>query len=350
MKGENPMKRTMYLFLYVLVALAMVTLMGGVAPAVAKKTIIFADLGWDSAQVHNRIAGIIIEKGLGYPIKFVQGETIMLNTALIQAKGGEAPNVNMETWTENWQELYDEGLAKGKNPNTKQGFINLGANFPNSVQGWYVPRYVVEGDAKRGIKPMAPDLKSVFDLPKYWKLFKDPEDPTKGRFHSCIPGWSCALVNDKKFEAYGIMANYNIMQPGSGPALAASMETAYKRGKPWLGYYWAPTWVLGKLDMVILEEPKFDQKIWDTTKACEYPAVKCDIIVHKSLPKEAPEVVEFLKKYETTLDINNKFLAYMQDNKASTDDAAIWFLKNYENLWTDWVSADVAAKVKAALK
>ncbi|MGD8387732.1 MAG: ABC transporter substrate-binding protein [Desulfobacteraceae bacterium] len=333
-----------------LVTLAAVGLLFGTAPAADKTTIIFADFGWDSAQVHNRIAAFIIEKGLGYPVKYVQGETIMLNTALIQAKGGEAPNVNMETWTENWQELYDEGLAKGKDPNTDEGFVNLGSNFPNSVQGWYVPRYVVEGDTERGIKPTAPDLKSVFDLPKYWKLFQDPEDPGKGRFHSCIPGWSCALVNEKKFEAYGIKENYNIMQPGSGPALAASMETAYKRGKPWLGYYWAPTWVLGKLDMLQLEEPAFDQKIWDTTKACAYPAVKCDIVVHKRLPEKAPDVIAFLKNYETTLDINNKFLAYMQDNKASTEEAAAWFLKTYEDLWTGWVPADVAAKVKAAMK
>lgn len=335
--------------IFTTVALALV-LMGGLSPLAAKKTIVFADFGWDSVQVHNRIAAFIVEKGMGYPVKYIQGETIMLNTALIQAKGGEAPNVNLETWTENWQELYDEGLAKGKDPKTNEGFINLGANFPNSVQGWYVPRYVVEGDEKRGIKPMAPELKSVSDLPKYWELFKDPEDPTKGIFYSCIPGWSCALVNEKKFEAYGIKKNYNIMQPGSGPALAASMETAYKRGKPWLGYYWAPTWVLGKLDMLQLEEPAYDQKIWDTTKACAFPAVKCDILVHKNLPKEAPDVVEMLKKYETTLDINNKFLAYMQDSKAKTEDAAQWFLKTYESLWTQWVPADVAAKVKAAMK
>jgi glycine betaine/proline transport system substrate-binding protein len=322
----------------------------GISPALAKTPIIFADFGWDSAQVHNRIAGIIIEKGLGYPIRFVQGETIMLNTALIQAKGGEAPNVNMESWAQNWQELYDEGLAKGSDPNSEEGFINLGANFPNSVQGWYVPRYVVEGDPERGIKPMAPDLKSVFDLPKYWKLFKDPEDPSKGRFLSCIPGWACATVNEQKIEVYGLKDYYNIMQPGSGPALAASMETAYKRGKPWFGYYWAPTWVLGKLDMYQLEEPAFDQQIWDSTRACAYPSVKCDILVYKKLPQEAPDVVEFLKNYETTLDITNKILAYMQDNKATAEGAAIWFLKQYESLWTQWVSADVAAQVKAAIQ
>ena len=344
------MKRIKRIALHAAVVVLAVALMGAMTPASAKKTIVFADLGWDTVQVHNRIAAFIIEKGMGYPVKYVQGETVMLAKALIESKGDQAPNVNMETWTENWQELYDEGLAKGKDPSTDKGFVHLGANFPNSLQGWWVPRYVVEGDADRGIKPMAPGLKSVFDLPKYWKLFKDPEDPTKGRFHNCIPGWSCALVNEKKFDAYGIKDNYNIMQPGSGPALAASMETAYKRGKPWLGYYWAPTWVMGKLDMLQLEEPAYDKKIWDTTKACAFPAVKCDIIVHKNLPKEAPDVIEFLKNYETTMKINNTFLAYMQDNKADTEQAAMWFLKNYEDLWTNWIPADVVAKVKAAMK
>ena len=40
----------------------------------------------------------------------------------------------------------------------------------------------------------------------------------------------------------------------------------------------------------------------------------------------------------------------MQDHKASTEEAAAWFLKNYEDLWTGWLPADVAAKVKAAMK
>ena len=60
-------------------------------------------------------------------------------------------------------------------------------------------------------------------------------------------------------------------------------------------------------------------------------------------------MVALLKNYKTTLDINNKFLAYMQDNKADTTAAAMWFLHNYEELWTGWVEADIAAKVKAAM-
>jgi glycine betaine/proline transport system substrate-binding protein len=346
MRFNNRMVRNFPMLVCIALCLA---LAGGTALAADKKPIIFADFGWDTAQVHNRIAGFIIKNGLGYETKYVTGETIMLNTALIQAKGGEAPNVNMETWTDNWQELYDEGLAKGQDPKTKEGFIHLGSNFPNSVQGWYVPTYMIKGDAERGIKATAPDLKSVFDMPKYWELFKDPEDPKKGRFYSCIPGWACSEINEKKFKAYGTDKNYNIMQPGSGPALAASIEAAYKRGKPWFGYYWAPTWVLGKFDMTRLEEPPFDPALFDATAACEYPAVKCDIVVHKSLPEWAPDVVEFLKNYETTLDINNKCLAHMQDTGGTVDDAAMYFLKNYDDLWTTWLPADVVAKVKKAM-
>lgn len=328
-------------------------LMGFLCPSVMAKTdkpVAFGDYGWDSIQIHNRIAAFIITHGLGYNTKFVQGETIMLNTALIKSKGTEAPHVNMESWTDNWQELYDEGLAKGQDSDTDEGFINLGANFPNSIQGWYVPTYMIKGDPERGIEASTPNLKSVYDLPEYWKYFKDPEDPSKGRFFTCIPGWACAKVNEKKFEAYDLKKHYNIIEPGSGAALAASMEAAYKRGKPWLGYYWAPTWVLGKLDMTQLEEPAYDKEIFETTGGCAYPSVRCDILVHKNLPEWAPEVVAFLKNYETTLQLTNTMLAHMQDVKASTQETAEWFLKNYESLWTPWVTSDVAAKVKAALR
>ena len=43
-------------------------------------------------------------------------------------------------------------------------------------------------------------------------------------------------------------------------------------------------------------------------------------------------------------------LAYLQENKGSTrDDVAINFLKTQESAWTQWVPAEVAAKIKAEL-
>ena len=305
----------------------------------ASKKLVVADLNWDSAQVHNRIAGFIMEKGYGYTIDYVPGATITMWAGLVR---GDV-DINMECWVDNQQEAYDKGIAAGK-------VIDLGSNFPDSWQGWLVPTYVIKGDPKRGIKPMAPNLKFISDMPKYWKLFKDPEDPGKGRFYSCIPGWECEKINEKKFKAYGLDKHYNIFLPGSDAALNGSMAAAYKKGEPWFGYYWAPTWVLGKLDMTPIEEPPYDKKVWDANYACAYPSVKVNIIVNASLPKRAPEIMEFLMEYETTQDMANKFLAYMQEKKANTQAAALWFLKNYQGVWGGWVPSDVAKKVKAALR
>jgi glycine betaine/proline transport system substrate-binding protein len=305
----------------------------------ASEKLVLADVGWDSVQVHNRIAGFIMEHGYGYQVDYLPGETIPLFAGL--ARGDI--DINMEVWVENQQEAYDKAVEAGQ-------VVDLGSNFPDSWQGWMVPTYVIKGDSERGIKPMAPDLKSVEDLPKYWKLFKDPEDPDKGIFYTCIPGWECEKINAAKFEAYGLNEYYNIFPPGSYPALVGSLAAAIQKGQPWLGYHWAPTWPLGKFDMTPIEEPAFDKTVWDKNFACAYPSVKVNIVIHKSLEKRAPEIVAFLKNYETTQAMANKFLAYMEDEGADNQAAALWFLKNYKEVWHGWVPSDVMSKVEAVLK
>ena len=319
--------------------LLLVPFAGCAAEAPEKAHIIFADLSWDSAQVHSRIAAFILEHGYGYPpSEFVPVGTIPGFQGLVR---GDL-DVNMEVWVESMHEAYFKAIEAGE-------VVNLGSNFPDSWQGWVVPTYMIKGDPARGIEPMAPDLKSIDDLAKYWELFKDPEEPSKGRFYSCVPGWVCQETNEMKMEAYGLDEYYNIFLPGSDAALSGSMVAAYEKGEPWFGYYWEPTWVLGKLDMTRLEEPPYDEEVWDTTKACAYSPGRVDIVATPGLLDRAPEVVEFLRNYETTVAQNNKCLAYMQETEASTTETAMWFLKELDDVWTKWVPLDVATKVKAAL-
>jgi glycine betaine/proline transport system substrate-binding protein len=208
---------------------------------------------------------------------------------------------------------------------------------------------------------MAPDLQSVDDLAEYTDLFEDPEDPDKGRFYDCIAGWECQRVNESKFEFYGLGEDYNRFQPGSGPALATSLVTAYESGEPWLGYYWAPTWVFAVVDLTMIEEPAYTDECWDAIQdaegnptgaaGCAYPSVKVNKSVNAEFAEEAPqELLDFLQAYTTTMDQNNEFLLYMNENEIEEHEiAAIWFLQNHVDLWTQWVSDDVAAKVQAAL-
>ncbi len=293
----------------------------GQQEAETTQTIVFGDLSWDSVLVHNRIMGFIIENGLdGYEADYIPGDTLPIINGIIQ---GDV-DIDMESWHSNFRDAYDKGIATGN-------LVDLGKNMPDAPQGWWIPRYLVEGP-----NALAPELKTVADLPKYADLFPDPEDPGKGVVYGGVAGWAQVDISQAIFDSFNLGETFNMGIAGSGSALAGSMVGAYTKGEPWCGYYWAPTAVLGKLDMIRLE-------------GSEYEAADVNILVNKSMLEKAPDIVEILEKYSTTVDQNNQFLAKMADEEWTTEETAHWFLETQEAVWTQWVSDDVAAKVKAAL-
>jgi glycine betaine/proline transport system substrate-binding protein len=335
----NLRRRSGTKILMVALVLSLVPLLLGGCAEGGREPIKLADAGWDSLQVHNAIFSFIAEHGYGYPpCEIVPGSSPVV---LVGVAEGDI-DVHMETWSENYGEAYTDYLEAGE-------IVELGLNFDDNFQGWLVPTYMIEGDPERGIEATAPDLKSVFDLPEYWELFKDPEVPEKGRFHNSIPGWKCTEHNTVKLETYGLNEYYNDFICGSDAALSGAMVAAYEKGEPWLGYYWAPTWLLGMYDMTLLEEPPYDPEVWERDRGCEYMAVRCTIMAHPSFVERAPELVEVLQEYQTTVEQNNKVLAYMQENEADAAAGAVYFLKEYESVWSQWVPSEVASKVKAAL-
>ena len=303
-----------------------------------KKKIVFADAGWESIQFHNDIAGFIMENGYGYETDVLPGSTAATFAGF---RKGDI-DVYMEVWTDNLLEAYPEAIEAGD-------IKELSINFDDNAQGLYIPTYLVEGDKEKGIEPVAPDLKTMQDLEKYWELFKDQEEPTKGRIYGSPPGWSVDDIMQQKIETYGLDKTFNYFSPGSDTGLSASLAGAVEKGEPWVGYYWEPTWVLGKYDMTLLEEEPYDEEKWGNGFASSFPPMPVTVAVYKDLPDEAPELAEFLSNYKTSSQITSDALAYMQENDAETKDAAMWFFKEHEDLWRSWLPEDVADKVKAAL-
>ncbi|MGI5860135.1 MAG: ABC transporter substrate-binding protein [Tepidanaerobacteraceae bacterium] len=304
----------------------------------SKGMLVFADAGWDSIRVHNSIARYIIEKGYGYDTDEITGSSSITLQGLIQ---GDI-DIYMEAWTDNYKEVYDSGIDSGD-------IVELSINFDDNAQGLYVPTYIIKGDAEKGIDPIAPDLKSVKDLLEYWEIFRDPDNPKQGRIYGSPPNWFADEVLRGKFETYGLDENFDYFNPGSDTALSTSLVSAVQKGEPWVGYYWEPTWIMGKYDMTLLEDEPYSDEKWNSGYACEFPGVKVTVAVNKGVIENAPEVVEFLKNYETSSELTNKMLAYMQENDAEADETAKWFLQEYEDLWTKWLPEDIAGKVQEAL-
>lgn len=302
-----------------------------------KETIVFGDPGWDTTSYFNDIARFIIENGYGYKTDTKSGSLNILFSAL---RKGEI-DLQMDIWK--------DGYAPYKEASESGDVIKVSMIHGDTVQGYYVPTFVIKGDLERGIEPMAPDLKSVKDLAKYSEIFKDIEDKSKGCIYSSPAGWLADEITHAKVEAYDLDKTFNIFNPGSQSAIEISIAKACEQGKPWVGYYWEPTWVAGKYDLTLLEDETYSEDVYKEGK-CAYPNDKSILVAYKSFPEKAPEIYEFLKEFKLSGPLVSKALAYMQDNKASSDDTAVKFLKENEDMWTQWVPQEVAKKVKAAIK
>ena len=326
------MKRSTRSCLLVLFAIAVVVLTPAVAyPAgeaeedVTKVTM--ADASWDSILVHNRIVAFILENGYGgYSVDYIPGDTIPLFNGLA---AGDI-DVNMESWHSNFPEAYAAEKEAGR-------IVNIGKNLPDGPQGWYVPRYMLEGDPDRGIEPVAPDLESVADLRDHVDLFPDQENPGMGQIIFPPPGWIAGEISQEILEEFELTDVYTGFLPGSGTALAASMRGAYERGEPWVGYYWEPTAIMYELDMIRL-------------RGSEFPAAEVDILMNAESAERLPEVKDFLSRYSTSIEVNNEFLNVLANEVDDAEGAALWFLRNRDDVWTEWVSDEVEANVRAALR
>lgn len=300
--------------------------------------ITFADAGWDSIRVHNAIAQFIIEEGYEIDTDSTSGATAQ---TILGLREGDI-NAYIEVWTDNIKEVYEEAIESGD-------IERVATNFDDNSQGLYVPTYVIEGDPERDIEPMAPDLRTVEDLKNYPEVFPDPENPNMGRIVNAPSGWAVKEDIDKKFETYGLGETFTNFAPGSDAGMVTDLVRAYNAGEGWVGYYWEPTGITAQLDLTLLEEDPYDEAQWDEDRSTEFPPNDVVVAVHKDLPEQAPEVVEFLSNYETSSELTEEALYYMEDNDVTAEEAAMWWLEEHQDLWTSWVPDDIAEKVLDAM-
>lgn len=304
------------------------------------KTIDIAEMTWPSAAALAHIHATILETGFGCDVEIVTGDTVPTASSML-TRG--TPAVAPELWTSAVEEPWAEGVEAGD-------VVKLGdAITDGTVEGWFIPRYVQEE---------YPELTSAEAALARPELFADPEDSSKGRLYSCPPGWACELSTSALYEAFDVADTWNIFSPGSGGALDASIARAFTREEPILFYYWGPTAILGKFDAVQLDlgETKPEVYACNTNPDCDEPA---GVTAYPSSPaivgaaawiqEEAPEVAEYFSKVGLTNAEISELLVYGDENQADAADTAANFLKTKEDLWTTWVSPEVAEKVKASL-
>lgn len=318
---------------------------GGVAMAECGD-IQIAEWNWASGELMANVDKVILEAGYDCNVELIPGATTT-TFASMNEKG--QPDIAGELWINAVRDplnaAFDAGSLHSANPSPITG---LG-------EGWWIPPSTA---AKH------PELKTVLDVLDHPELFPDVEDPSKGAFIGCPAGWGCQLSNANLFRAFDMEAKgWKLVDPGSAAGLDGSMTKAVERGENWFGYYWSPTAMIGKHEMVKLPfgveyagDENWNGCIALAEQDCADPKPSAwtasevhTVVTDEFKNKAGPEVMDYLNKRVFPGDVMNGMLVYMGDNQAGGEDAAIEFLIEQGAVWESWVSADIADKVKKSL-
>ena len=302
-----------------------------------------ASMNWQSAEVLASLDKIILSEGYGCDAEVVIGDTVPTLTSMVEK--GE-PHIAPEAWVDLVPEVIERGVNDGK-------IELLGAAISDgAIQGWWIPKYIADAH---------PDIKTIDDALERPELFPDPEDSAGGAVFNGPQGWGGTLVTSQLFRAYEAEdRGFRLVDTGSSAGLDGSIANAYENKKGWIGYYWSPTALLGKYEMVKLDHGvPVDMEEWKRcTSVAECPDPKRngwpkdDVMtaVSTEFSKDAPaEVIEYLGKRSWDNATVNALMAWMTDNQATGDEGAEYFLREHEELWTPWVTPAAATKIKASL-
>jgi glycine betaine/proline transport system substrate-binding protein len=303
-------------------------------------TITIAEMNWASAEMFAHVDKLILEEGYGCDVELVPGDTMPTATSMMEK--GE-PDVAPELWINSVRIALDAAVDEGRLHYAAEVLSDTGE------EGWWIPQYLADAN---------PDIVTVEDALARPELFPHPEGDGAA-LYTCPSGWNCQISTGNLFQAYDAESKgFNLVDPGSGGALAGSIAEAYEKGEGWLGYYWAPTAILGKYPMKKLDfgvPHDFDE--WSTCtsqEGCADPQKNSWVVssvftvVTDNFMNSTGPGMEYISKRALPNSTVNALLAWKDDNQATGEDTAIYFLQNYSE-WKSWVDFETTLAVEAAI-
>ena len=316
--------------------LILATAIGFAIPAAASADcgdVSITEMNWASSAVVTHVSKFLMEQGYGCTVTTIPSSTV---PALASVAETGKPDIVTELWI-NGAPTYDEMQAAGK-IETLTDVLSDGG-----VEGWWIPTYLAEAH---------PELKTVEGL------LANP-DLVGGRFHQCPEGWGCQRTNDSLSKAFDLEGNgFEVFQHGSGETMATSIASAVESNEPWLGYYWAPTSVLGKYDMTSVDLGEYNEEIHlcnadpecKTVGKSSYPIGPVKTVVTTDFSGKYPEVAELMSHVSFTNAQMGELLAWQEENNSSAEETAVYFLTNYQDTWTGWINDEAKGKLAALIK
>ncbi|HST25264.1 MAG TPA: glycine betaine ABC transporter substrate-binding protein [Gaiellaceae bacterium] len=306
----------------VLALIAIAAVAVGVASASSlgtksKPTIVLATNSWEGSAANNVVAQYVIEKNLGYNVNLLTIDEIPAWPAMVQGKVSAV----MEVWGHS--PLYAQYVKGNKK------VVDAGLEGPSGNIGWYVPTYLMK---------QHPELATWKGVKKDWKLFVTPQSSPQGQFLDGAPSY---VTNDAALVK-NLNINLKVVFAGSEAAQLTEIESDYKAKKPLIFYWYTPQYqnAIYKFSQVALPP-------WTTACAklkpaqvnCAYPPYHLYKVMASNLPKSAPAVANFIRRFNWTSDDQNSVAYDLAVKHMSNSAAAAAFVNSHQALVKSWLSS-----------
>lgn len=303
--------------------------------------IIVANMNWSSAEIIAEIDKLILSSGYGCTVQFSNGDPV---TSFESMKKSGTPHIFPEFW------LTSAGAELDALVDSGEALVAGDVLSDGGEEGWWIPQYIADE---------YPNITSVEEALRHPELFPAPEDESLGAVHNCPAGWDCEIPTSNLFKAYLAGGKgFTLLGTGSAAELDASVASAYADGAGWLGYYWSPSALLGRYDMVRLTSVEHDPKHWKEctqvvecpdTQENDWPSSRVVSLISDEFASKSDELADYVSRRQFDNKTMNELLGWAGDSQATGEEVAVYFLTHYQDVWTSWVPDDVELKVLTEL-
>ncbi|MDH3714156.1 MAG: ABC transporter substrate-binding protein [Gammaproteobacteria bacterium] len=272
----------------------------------SSEPIVLALHEWTGQQVTTHLAGTILAT-MGYSVRYI---TAGAYTAAIPLAHGEL-SASLELWSNNLGEHYSRLLAAGE-------IERLGDLGLDPKEGWMYPLHM--------------QLRCL-GLPA-WRAFIDcasefatPETWPKGRFVDYPAEWgqrASTLINEEELP-------FATTPGGSEGAMLAELRSAVARRSPLVMMFWAPHWVLSKVEHGWVEIPEALRTRYGLEQPTIFKAA------WPGLRQRWPAAHRLLTAFRLDNDTQQRLVDRIDNGSERVADVTGQWVAEHRQVWSAWV-------------
>lgn len=308
----------------VLLVVMLVVFMGTSVTGLAREDpIILVENPWTASSLNVNVAKLILENELGYEV-----EIILLDESVQWAViGAGDAHASLEVWPSGHQKNVEQYI------NDLGVVVNGGLLGPVGKIGWYLPTYMLDEH------PELATWEGFLDDDNA-ALFATAETGKKGQFLAGAPGWT--QYDEQIIANLGL--NLQVVYAGSEEAILAAVESAYRRQRPILFYFWTPHSIHAEYELTQVALPEYTDECYAGVEdgntediACDYPADELFKIFWAGLEKAYPDVFAFLSAMNYTTEDQIAMIAAVELDGLTVEEAAEAWIEDNEDVWRAWL-------------